>query len=328
MVGISLDAASGRPCWEVLGCDVAGGHTLADCPLAEVARSRTPIGYRESAVRAPSGSAIRVAGSFSPGSAETTEPDSPVRATAILRDISAVRALEELREGFVATVSHELRTPLALIRGYTETLLRLPIDADQQRVYFERIDEMAGRLTALVEGILDVTHLHADPLILERAPTLFPALLARLRRDLAVTGQADRITEIVDGEGPLPPVDVDAARIGQVLDNIVGNALKYSGSSVVVVRAAVAGSWLEVAVDDEGVGIPEAERELVTEPFHRAWNVRESRLPGTGLGLYLARRLVEAHGGRLVISDRPGGDGTRVSFTLPVLAGTEAGVRG
>ena len=73
-------------------------------------------------------------------------------------------------------------------------------------------------------------------------------------------------------------------------------------------------------VDDEGIGIPEAERTLVLEPFHRAWNVRESRIPGTGLGLYICRRLVEAHGGRLWLGDRPDGrPGTRVTFTLPLL---------
>jgi signal transduction histidine kinase len=171
-----------------------------------------------------------------------------------------------------------------------------------------------------------VTHLQADPLILERAPTSFPALIARLRRDLGATGQAERVVEVVHPNRALPPLDVDAARIGQVLDNVVGNALKYSGSGPVVVRATPAGAWLEIAVDDEGIGIPEAERELVTEPFHRAWNVRESRLPGTGLGLYLARRLVEAHGGRLTISDRPDGRvGTRVTFTVPILARAGAG---
>ena len=101
------------------------------------------------------------------------------RATAILRDISAVRALEELREGFVATVSHELRTPLALIRGYAETLLHLELEPAEQRAYVERIDEVTGRLAALVDQILDVTHLQADPLILERAPVLFAAARRR-----------------------------------------------------------------------------------------------------------------------------------------------------
>jgi two-component system sensor histidine kinase KdpD len=108
-----------------------------------------------------------------------------------------------------------------------------------------------------------------------------------------------------------------------VLENLVGNALKYAPQETpVVVRAAVDGEWLVVTVDDEGVGIPSEERSLVVEPFHRAWNVRESRIPGTGLGLYICRRLVEAHGGRLWLAERPdGGPGTRVGFTLPLLSG-------
>ena len=118
----------------------------------------------------------------------------------------------------------------------------------------------------------------------------------------------------------LPPLDVDVGRVGQVLSNLVGNARKYApDGSPIVLGAAVDGAWLAVTVDDEGVGVPEAERGLVTEPFHRAWNVRESRIPGTGLGLFICRRLVEAHGGRLDVLDRPDGRaGTRVRFTLPL----------
>jgi two-component system sensor histidine kinase KdpD len=111
-----------------------------------------------------------------------------------------------------------------------------------------------------------------------------------------------------------------------VLANLVGNALKYApDDSPVVLGATVAGPWLAVTVDDEGIGIPESDRAFVTEPFHRAWNVRESRIPGTGLGLFICRRLVEAHGGELSVGDRPDGrPGTRVRITLP-LAPPEAG---
>src|SRR4029077_5711387 len=124
----------------------------------------------------------------------------------------------------------------------------------------------------------------------------------------------------------LPALEVDATRVGQVLDNLVGNAFKYGPSDGVVgLSAEVVGDRLVVAVDDEGVGIPEAERPLVSEPFHRAWNVRESRIPGTGLGLFIPRRLVEAHGGRRRFEDRPDGrHGTRVTFDLPLLPGRRA----
>ena len=209
---------------------------------------------------------------------------------------------------------------MALIRGYAETLLHLELEPGQQRAYVERIDEASGRLAALVDQVLDVTHLQADPLILERSTTTFDSLVARLRGELDVAGGAERL--VVTAPAGLPPLDADVGRVGQVLSNLVGNARKYApDGSPIVVGAAVDGAWLAVTVDDEGVGVPEAERGLVTEPFHRAWNVRESRIPGTGLGLFICRRLVEAHGGRLDVLDRPDGRaGTRVRFTLPLAA--------
>ncbi len=317
-LGIDAATAIGRSCAEVLGCVAAGGHDEAHCPLAEVVESGVAIGYRESAIRSPVGGPIRVAGGYSRA---PSEPGGPIRATAILRDITAVRALEELREGFVATVSHELRTPLALVRGYAETILHLDLDVSQQRDYVDRIQQVTSRLGSLVDQILDVTHLDADPLILERTPVAFGGLVARLARDLELSGDDARL--VVNLAPGLPPIDVDPGRTGQVLENVVGNALKYTPNrSPVALSATVDGDWLIVTVDDEGVGIPDSERNLVLEPFHRAWNVRESRIPGTGLGLYICRRLVEAHGGKLWLGDRPDGrPGTRVSFSLPLLAG-------
>jgi PAS domain S-box-containing protein len=319
LLGVAAAGAVGRPCAEVLGCEIAGGHGSPACPLAEVRLTGQPIAYRETSVRGTAGGPVTVAGSYA-----STSGGEAARATAILRDLSAVRALEELREGFVATVSHELRTPLALIRGYAETLLHLELDPDQQRSYVERIDEASGRLAVLVDQVLDVTHLQADPLILERTPTTFAGLIARLRGDLVMSGDADRL--VVAAPADLPPLEVDVARVGQILSNLVGNALKYApDGSLVVIDATAEGEWLAITVDDEGVGVPEADRTLVTEPFHRAWNVRESRIPGTGLGLFIVRRLVEAHGGTLRLGDRPDGlPGTRVAFSLP-LAGDRQG---
>ena len=321
LLGPRADDAVGRWCSEVLGCAQAGAHGEDACPLAEVIRSGRPIAYREVAVLDAAGAVICVAGGYS---SAATEPGGRVRATAILRDISAVRALEQLREGFVATVSHELRTPLALIRGYTDTLLHLALAPGEQRQCLERIDQATQRLTTLVKEILDIAQLQADPLILERAPVAFASLVARLRGDLAATGQVGRlVTALADD---LPPIDVDAARVGQVLENLVGNALKYAPPGTpITIRATASTDWLTATVEDEGVGIPEADRTLVLEPFHRARNVRESRIQGTGLGLYICRRLVEAHGGKLWLGDRPDRRaGTRVSFTLPLLGGRRA----
>jgi PAS domain S-box-containing protein len=313
-LGLTAAAAIGRTCADVLGCEAAGGHRVAECPLAQVRDSGVPIAYQETALRGVGGVTIRVAGSYA---ATPSAAGTGAGATAILRDISAAKALEDLREGFVATVSHELRTPLALIRGYAESLLYLDLEEGQQRQYIERIDDATGRLATLVDQVLDITHLQADPLILERTTTTFPSLVARLQGELDVAGSSDRL--VVDLPVELPTVDVDVGRVGQILSNLVGNARKYAPDRPVVIGASVADEWLVVTVDDEGIGVPEAERGLVMEPFHRAWNVRESRIPGTGLGLFICRRLVEAHGGRLEIIDRPDGrPGTRVRFTLPL----------
>jgi len=322
-LGIEAALAIGRSCGDVLGCAVAGGHGEDHCPLAEVIATARPIAYRETAIRGAQGTPIRIAGGYSRA---PSAAGGPIRATAILRDITAVRALEQLREGFVATVSHELRTPLALVRGYAETILHFELPAEEQREYVERIHGVTSRLGSLVDQILDITHLDADPLILERAPVAFAALVARLRGDLEISGDDARlVTELA---ADLPPIEVDIVRIGRVLENLVGNALKYAPApSPIVIGASVDGDWLVASIDDEGVGIPEAERSLVLEPFHRAWNVRESRIPGTGLGLYICRRLVEAHGGRLSLGDRPDGrPGTRVSFNLPLAADRRRGV--
>jgi len=316
MLGVEAAAAVGQTCEAILGCDVAGGHGRGACPLAEVMDGEAPIVDRQGVVRAAGGEPLAVAGSYS---RSPSDLGGPIRATAMIRDVAASRALEQLRESFVATVSHELRTPLALVRGYAETVLHLELDQVQQREYVDRILQVTGRIASLVDQILDVTHLDADPLVLERRPVSIVDLVARLRGDLALTGQSDRL--VVELDPDLPIVGVDAGRVGQVLENLVANALKYApGGSPVVVGARVRGEWVEVTIDDDGVGIPEAERALVLEPFHRARNVRESRIPGTGLGLYICRRLVEAHGGRITLLGRPDGlPGTRASFTLPVV---------
>ena len=316
LLGLTNADALGRTCGDALGCEAAGGHRVANCPLAETIRTGVPIGYRETAIRGTQGT-VKAGGGYSPGLSR----QGGVRATAILRDLSATEALDQLREGFVATVSHELRTPIALIRGFAETLLEFDLEPEQQREYLERIQGLTTRLGDLTSQILDATHLDADPLILERTPVSFASLVARLRGDLALTGGDDRlVTALPPG---LPPIEVDPSRVGRILENLVGNALKYApDGSPVTIGAEVADGWLAVHVDDEGIGVPEADRPLVAEPFHRAWNVRESRIPGTGLGLYICRRLVEAHGGSLTIGDRPDGrPGTRVRFTLPILGG-------
>ena len=316
LLGTTAAEALGRSCADVLGCEVAGGHGAKDCPLAEVRASGDPIAYRETAVRGGTGSPVRVAGLLR-RDALGRRPAAPGRrrscATSAPRGPSRSCARGSWRPS-ATSCAPRWRSSAATPRPSCTSSSSRSSSAS----YVERIDEASGRLAALVDQVLDVTHLQADPLILERSTTTFASLVARLRGELDVAGGAERL--VVTAPADLPPLDVDVGRVGQVLSNLVGNARKYApDGSPIVIGAAVDGAWLAVTVDDEGVGVPEAERGLVTEPFHRAWNVRESRIPGTGLGLFICRRLVEAHGGRLDVLDRPDGRaGTRVRFTLPL----------
>jgi signal transduction histidine kinase len=320
LLGRTAAELVGLRCADALRCEAAGGHSVERCPLAEVMATGVAIAYRETDVLGSGNTPIRVAGGFS---RSASPPDGQPRATAILRDIRAARTLEELREGFVATVSHELRTPLALIKGYADTILHLQLTPAEQHAYVERIEQTTQRLAALVTQILDITHLDADPLVLERSPARFDALVARLRGDLAMSGADARL--IVDLPSDLPPIEVDTTRVGQILDNLVGNALKYApDGSPVTISASEVDGWLAATVDDEGVGVPDVDAPLIFEPFHRARNVRESRISGTGLGLYITRRLVEAHGGQLSLEPREGSRGTRARFTLPLAPGRKA----
>ena len=240
-----------------------------------------------------------------------------LRATAILRDIGAVRALDELRESFVVTVSHELRTPLALVKGYAETLRHMDLPPADARHAIERIDELAERLREIVNDILDVAQLQANPPLLERSPVAVAGMLRRLQIDVSVAEGRDRIA--LDLAPDLPLVDADPSRLEHILENIVGNALKYAPPATTVrIGARAESGWVVLEVDDEGIGIPEADRQLVLEPFHRARNVRESNRPGTGLGLAISNRLVQAHGGQLWLGPLPDGrPGTRAIVRLP-----------
>jgi two-component system phosphate regulon sensor histidine kinase PhoR len=318
LLGITPAATIDRTCDELLQCGRAGDHGEDGCPLAEVLRTGSPIRIRETAAIGGTGDRVVLIGSYAPVSTS----DGDRRAIAILRDVTDARALQELRDSFVATVSHELRTPLALIKGYAETLLHLELDDAERRHYVERIDEVTDRLRDLVTEILNISHLQADALVLDRSPVTVAALLARLLGDLGVAGGRERV--VLALQPGLPPIDADPLRIGQVLENLVGNALKYAPepTPVRIVAAVGDAGWVLIQVEDSGIGVPADDRALILEPFHRGRNVRESRLPGTGLGLAIARRIVQAHGGRLWLDDRHDGmPGTLASFTVPAVPG-------
>jgi signal transduction histidine kinase len=235
------------------------------------------------------------------------------------------RAAEKREAEFSSMVSHELRTPLALVRGYATTLLRPPqaLPPEKARRFLEGIDAAAMRLQRLIDNLLSVSRLEGDMFVLSPEPVEVGALVRR-----AVGASALIAGRQIDVELPASPLWVlgDPDQLAQVIENLIGNAIKYAPSeTAVVVSACAENGRVRVDVRDHGPGIPEDALERIFEKFFRLVSAPPgdehavSGPRGLGLGLYICRRIVEAHGGRVWASNAPGG-GSVFSVEL-----TEAG---
>ena len=208
--------------------------------------------------------------------------------------------LDAVRGDVVATVSHEIRSPLTSVKGFTRTMLAKweRFSDEQKRTMLETIDADADRVTRLLGELLDVSRIDAGRVQLHRRPVdlgdIAREVVAKARhRDLG----RDREVEVTVAEG-LPRVHGDPDKLEQVITNLVDNALHHAPAGAVRVRVTGQDEQVHLVVADEGPGVPADQQGLVFQKFGRA---RESRSGGTGLGLYITRGLVEAHGGEVWI---------------------------
>jgi signal transduction histidine kinase len=234
-----------------------------------------------------------------------------------LREVTADRELDRMRDAFVATVSHELRTPLTSISGFLEMLLdEEHALGESGRQYLDVIRRSTDRLHALVEDLLLIAQIEAHRIELELSPVDMGAL-ARTTAESARPAAADKGIEIDVRVDSPPRVEGDAVRLGQVLDNLVSNAVKFSSEGGrVVITAEADGDRARVTVSDNGIGIPADEQPQIFSRFFRASTATRGAIPGTGLGLAISRALVEQHGGTISLSSREG-EGTEISISLP-----------
>ena len=244
------------------------------------------------------------------------------------RDVSAERIVDQMKSAFVSTVSHQLRAPLTSIYGFAETLLRRDVlfgEAEQQ-TFLGYIASEAQRLTSIVDTLLTVARLEAGDLHVELAPTdlrkVVSEVVTSVQQGADVNGHR---FELRLPEEPLA-ASADAEKLGQILANLLDNAVKFSpDGATVTVEAYRRRGRVEVRIVDEGQGIPEAEREHIFSKFHRS---ETSGGPGgAGLGLFIARGLVTAMGGRLWVDSAEGG-GSSFAFDLPLAEATERGSGG
>ena len=235
-----------------------------------------------------------------------------------LRDTRARERIERSRANLVSTVAHELRSPLTSVKGFTATLLAKwdRFTDEHKQLMLQTVNADADRVTRLITDLLDVSRIDAGRIELRKQPVDLAAAVARTVAGRIAAGEpADRFVTVVEGE--LPEMWVDPDKFQQVVGNLVENALRHGSGTVTVTLAPaeVGGSaGAAVTVADEGAGIPDA---VLSRIFMRFW--RGDRRGGTGLGLYIVKGLVEAHGGRIEVGRAEAG-GAEFCFVLP--AGT------
>lgn len=233
---------------------------------------------------------------------------------ATIRDITRFREADELKSTFISIISHELKTPVALIKGYVSTLRRDDARWDRKVVTesLKVIEEEADRLTGLIENMLDASRLQAGGVALKQSDILLPDMADRLVKRFQT--QTDKHTLVVDFPPDFPVILADENRIQQVLSNLISNAIKYAPGGEIRVSGQVRPDRVIVCVSDEGPGISPNDIPHVFDRFYRSPEMSRAT-KGAGLGLYLSRSIIEAHGGKIWVDPDP--RGARFYFTLP-----------
>ncbi|MGL4650129.1 MAG: ATP-binding protein [Caldilineaceae bacterium] len=316
MVETDPAAAVGMPCADLLPLEnVQGDNLCADDQEDFPADKRRCEG---DLVR-PGKKNISVSVTFSP---LYNEAGKLVNIIGNVHDITRFREEEEIKSTFTSIISHELKTPVALIKGYAQTLARPDAqwDPETAREGLEIIEEEADRLEALINNLLDVSRIQAGGLKLDWADVNLNTLIHRVAA--AYRTQSAQHTVEVDIPEPLPTIWADEERLRQVLTNLLTNAIKYSpeGGTIRI------GGWLDASeqrprvvlyVADQGIGIPQAEATRIFSRYYRVDSSLRRGTAGAGLGLFLSKAILDAHGGSIWVRSEPG-KGATFFLALPL----------
>jgi PAS domain S-box-containing protein len=237
---------------------------------------------------------------------------------AMLQQAARERELYERQSEFVATVSHEFRTPLHSIRGFTRLLIEKDdVDEVTRREFLAIIDEQSELLTGIVATLLDIVKIESGKFDLTVEPVDLRELIERTVAQFETTATEKAITFDLDVPAILPSVEGDRDSLGQVLRNLVSNAVKFSHmGGVVSISAEASGPGVAISVRDEGIGIAPEAVPRVFDRFFRVESTRTQQYGGTGLGLYISKQIVELHGGRVFVKSAAG-EGSTFTVTIP-----------
>lgn len=316
--GVPNDQAVGRSVWEV----TATLYQRTEDPEETLRRSRAARGA--SLEGTPTLFAYRLNGRDGEPARDLTTLDFPIRGTdgtviglgQLVRDVTREREVERLKDELVGVVSHELRTPLASLVGFADLLLTRDYDEAERHQFLSIMVEEGERLTTLINDFLDLQRMESGRYQVNPTATQLVPLLERAA--VAAGEDPDRPIQC-DVPDEFPLVRADANAILQVLSNLLSNARKYSpNGGAIALSARVVDNLAEVAVIDQGLGLPPEALPRLFEKFYRVDNSDRRTIKGTGLGLAICRKIIEAHGGRIGAESAGLGRGARVRFTLPL----------
>ncbi|AQS57277.1 cell wall metabolism sensor histidine kinase WalK [Novibacillus thermophilus] len=243
---------------------------------------------------------------------------------AVVQDVTEQEKLEQQRKEFVANVSHELRTPLTTIKSYLEALDDGAMqDRELGPKFLDVTRRETDRMIRLVTDLLHMSRLDSKEASLRLQPMPIAPLLEEVATRFAIPIERKNIQLVLDLSAPLPDVWADRDQIRRVLDNLMSNAIKYTadeGGKITVRARQKDDRYVEVRIQDNGIGIPRKDLDRIFERFYRVDKARSRSMGGTGLGLSIAREIIRAHGGEIDM-DSELHAGTTVTFTLPVREG-------
>jgi PAS domain S-box-containing protein len=301
--------------------DSATGQPITDLGLFTEQESRSLLlraraGTAQPVVRRRGERVLSATVSALPGD---DEADPRPGAVLVLRDVTELARIDEMKNEFISVVSHELRTPLTAIKGFTDLILEGEVGeiTPAQREFLDIVQSNSNRLVALINDMLDISRIESGRIVLALEDIALPAIFERAVTNLRPLLDEKGLNVQMELDPDLPAVIGDEARLLQVLTNLLSNACKYTEhGGWITLRAEPLDGQAAVSVSDTGIGIPPEALPQVFSKFYRVDQPGTQRVGGTGLGLAITKSLVELHGGRVNIASRVG-VGTTVRFTLP-----------
>ena len=288
---------------------------LASITTSPTRRARTGVLAKEVTIETPEPKTLQIFATIMIDGDK--QPSGEVR---VVHDVTAERNLEQLKSDFMSTISHELRTPLFSIQGFVQILMEddMEIDAQTRQEFLTTIHTQALQLSELVNNLLDMARFDEGRLELDKSEVSLLTMLQDTARKLQGFAHQQKITLKSELPETLPTLLGDAERLEQVLTNLVGNGIKFTPEGGQVhLRASATNDEILVEVEDNGIGMPAEALEHIFSRYYQVNDKNKRSARGSGLGLHIAKKVVEGHGGRIWVESTLG-HGSTFHFTLPL----------